>query len=124
MSQDLAGAQPDLPSQPDIPAPELPSPALMFSAGMHLPEQQSPLLAGGGGLEAQQLHAQQLLQQQQQQEAAGEGGGRGSKATRRGPMDEMRQLVRAVPGLCDLRASPSPSPRDCQEVSWGRQVFG
>ncbi|CAK0749175.1 hypothetical protein CVIRNUC_001890 [Coccomyxa viridis] len=111
-TQDHAGP-PDLPSQPDIPMPaataSLTSPALVYTpsangAGTH---QQSPSL---GGL-MQQSNGQFVLPYTAHQAAATstdmhiqdtdprgyDDGSRGmSKATRRGPMDEMRQLVRIL----------------------------
>ena len=104
LTQDLT-APPELPSQPDIPPPELPSPALLYTHAPNgaAPPQQSPSLGGAlgsfivqypGPLE-QPLAAQRQIQEQNDP-GNGDASAQRSKATRRGPMDEMRQLVRIL----------------------------
>jgi hypothetical protein len=101
MSQDVM-QPPDLPSQPDLPTPEVPSPspALVFTAagpgGGSMP-QPSPLMVMGLPFGAAAGHAGGHAAGGGGSGSGGEGGTRGgSKATRRGPMDEMRQLVRIL----------------------------
>lgn len=105
LTQDLT-APPELPSQPDIPPPELPSPALVYThaANGAAPPQQSPSLGGALGSYVVQypgvVHHQPAVPQAQPYEqsdpAHDDAAGQRSKATRRGPMDEMRQLVRIL----------------------------
>ncbi len=103
LTQDLT-APPELPSQPDIPPPELPSPALLYTHAPNgaAPPQQSPSLGGAlGNFIVQYPMIEQPLaahRQQQEQHEYGNGDsvGQRSKAARRGPMDEMRQLVRIL----------------------------
>ncbi|KAK9909115.1 hypothetical protein WJX75_007371 [Coccomyxa subellipsoidea] len=105
LARDDLTAPPELPSQPDIPPPELPSPALLYTHAPNgaAPPQQSPSLGGAlgsfivqypGPLE-QPLAAQRQIQEQNDH-GNGDASAQRSKATRRGPMDEMRQLVRIL----------------------------
>ena len=105
MTQDLV-APPELPSQPDIPPPELLSPALLYTHAPNgaAPPQQSPSLGGAlgtFGVPYPGLLDQPAAAPQHPQEQGDYGHGetaaqRSSKGTRRGPMDEMRQLVRIL----------------------------
>ncbi|CAL8461761.1 g1292 [Coccomyxa elongata] len=119
MSQDLM-APPELPSQPDIPPPELLSPALLYTHAPNgaAPPQESPSLGGAlgtfgvqyPGLLDQPAAAPRQTQEQVDHAHGDTAAQRSSKGTRRGPMDEMRQLVRIlvkiIPHSVGFLASP------------------
>ena len=121
-SQPEPELQPELPSQPDFPGPEL-GPGVAQESQQQLSyAQHSVPLHPSAGMEPEQ-HQQQLqmhmmpvvmhgLEQPayKQEELAAQPtsgrGSRGSRATRRGPMDEMRQLVRIL-----VKVIPQSAPQ-------------
>ena len=121
-SQPEPELQPELPSQPDFPGPEL-GPGVAQESQQQLSYAQHAVsLHPSAGMEPEQ-HQQQLqmhmmpvvmhgLEQPayKQEELAAQPtsgrGSRGSRATRRGPMDEMRQLVRIL-----VKVIPQSAPQ-------------
>ena len=113
-SQPEPDLQPELPSQPDFTAPELVPGAVQDSQQqLSYTQQAAPLHASTGLEQPEHQHQMQMhmmpvvmhgLEQgyPKAEEMAGQApsgsgrGSRGSRATRRGPMDEMRQLVRIL----------------------------